>query len=545
MLTEQELNQINTGYKREEDNVSTRNKKRMAEWSQIAKQAQDVKDYKQTEDGQSFLQKTGGEILRPFLRLAAGGFALKEGISAIRKGKGADIGRSFDVDVPFIGKVEGIRPFGFDEEGKNLEIDQWAKDIIGGGLEIGATFVPTARVSKFGGQLAKGAFGQALKTGAKTGAVAGGLGMGGVGLQEQKSIGGALLDATIGATAGAALGAALPVLGATTKGLVKAVGGTVKLISKIPRYTISRFPKLLQIATGESSEVIEKALANPRIADKALQEGTDVALRKAAQEGSDNSIRLRESFIKGHSEGFAEFVRRMELQGVKTPAIKKGWIIKSFTDLLESRGVKVLEDGSLDFSISKIATNPGEVGKIMNFYNALNSWDDFSLVGLNKLKQLNGLFTRFADEAGIPSKSPTLGSFYHTLNETIKRNLPDNFRKDYIGMNQKFVDNIDIYDDMVDAFNKGDTFTKLANALGKNKDSLRQILEFYEKKTGESPLTVVAARELAAEKKAAFGFLNPRSWIDFFWSPEQQAKAVITSGKVMEKLKIKPKPPVR
>ena len=85
-------------------------------------------------------------------------------------------------------------------------------------------------------------------------------------------------------------------------------------------------------------------------------------------------------------------------------------------------------------------------------------------------------------------------------------------------------------DEMVDAFNSGDPFTRLANSLGKNKDTLRHIVEFYEKRSGQKILPLVAGRELAMEKTAAFGFLNPRSWIDFFISPETQAKAVVGIG---------------
>ena len=62
------------------------------------------------------------------------------------------------------------------------------------------------------------------------------------------------------------------------------------------------------------------------------------------------------------------------------------------------------------------------------------------------------------------------------------------------------------------------------------------LLEEYKKKTGHDIMAVAAGRELAAERSAAFGFLNPRSWIDFFISPKIQAKIVT---KVGEKVPIK------
>ena len=109
-------------------------------------------------------------------------------------------------------------------------------------------------------------------------------------------------------------------------------------------------------------------------------------------------------------------------------------------------------------------------------------------------------------------------------------------------LNKNFSSQIELYDDIVDAFNSGDPFTKLANALGKNKDTLRQTLEFYEKKSGKKVLPIVAGRELAMEKTAAFGFLNPRSWIDLLISPKTQAKGITKLGEKFPKLTTKSTP---
>ena len=55
----------------------------------------------------------------------------------------------------------------------------------------------------------------------------------------------------------------------------------------------------------------------------------------------------------------------------------------------------------------------------------------------------------------------------------------------------------------------------------------------YCQKSGQQITPIVAGRELAMERKAPFGFLNPRSWLDFFWSPEMQAKFVTRTGKII------------
>ena len=102
-------------------------------------------------------------------------------------------------------------------------------------------------------------------------------------------------------------------------------------------------------------------------------------------------------------------------------------------------------------------------------------------------------------------------------------------------MNKKFTDTIDLMDDMVYAFNSGNPFTRVANIFSKNNDTMRQIVEFYEKRSRNKISPIVAGRELGMEKAAAFGFLNPRSWIDMLISPQAQAKVVTKVGEFMQK----------
>jgi len=51
------------------------------------------------------------------------------------------------------------------------------------------------------------------------------------------------------------------------------------------------------------------------------------------------------------------------------------------------------------------------------------------------------------------------------------------------------------------------------------------------KTSGEKVLSTVAGRELALEKPAAFGFLNPRQWIDLIFPPEVQARLVTSTAR--------------
>lgn len=282
--------------------------------------------------------------------------------------------------------------------------------------------------------------------------------------------------------------------------------------------------KALSIFTGEKNAVVQSALKNPAVADIGIKGGDD-ALRTAVQQGGLASIKSRTTFMDAYNTAFGKLA---SLNPGKLASRQK--ILYQFVDDMEAAGIKV-KDGVPDFTTSLIKANPGEATKIRDTYEAIMKWDDWSLVGVNKLKQLTGRLTKFATEQGGSSKSPFLGRFYNFLDNEIKGNLPKNAAKEYARMNKKFTDNIDLYDDMVDAFNSGDPFKRIAQLFSDNADSLRQIVSFYEKQTGNQISPIVAGRELAELKQAPFGLLNPRSWIDFFLDPSTQAQIVTKTGR--------------
>jgi len=316
----------------------------------------------------------------------------------------------------------------------------------------------------------------------------------------------------------------------TTGGIAQgaAFGAVAPVALAGVKYVASRMPKLLSIFTGENKEAISQIIKNPKQADAALKNG-DEALRSVIDKGSGSSVKIKDAFIEGHNEAF-----KLLAQENSGKLVNSGNLADQWANLLKRQGIKMSKDGSLDFTISKIRAKPGEMSKIETAYDVMKNWDDWSLFGANKLKQIIGALTKFPSEAGGMSKSPLLGETYHILDTEIKNSLPSTARQAYTELNQKFSQNIGLYDELVDAFNSGDPFTRFANALGDNKDSLRQLLKFYEEKTGESILPVVAGRAASMEKQAAFGFLNPRSWVDFFLSPSAQMQIVSGLGKAQQ-----------
>lgn len=312
------------------------------------------------------------------------------------------------------------------------------------------------------------------------------------------------------------------------------IGAAVPIAGKLLQYAAGRLgSKALSIATGEGTDVIESALKNPRAADAAISNGDD-ALRTVVQKGAAETVQLRDAFNKAYRTGIEQIGELAEKQTGSAVITDRTKVKDAFIKALESAKITVGKGGKLNFTQSQAQANPGEVAKIQQAYDALKTWKDFSFAGADDFKHLIGKLTRFADDAGVPSKSPTLGRAYNSINNLIKASLPEDLGAQYTAANSKYSKTIDVYDEMVDAFNKGDPFSRLANLFSKNKDSLRQVVDFYDNKTGEGVAATVAGRELAAEKTAAFGILNPRSWLDFFISPQIQAKGITAVGKGQE-----------
>lgn len=481
-----------------------------------------IKEQEAQSQEPSFLGKVGREVVRPF---AEAGTNLAQAADIATGGKGEV--QPFSGD--FLGEVSGLGKIDMTKSPLDPENLKTLKKSVKTGIDIGTTIAGgggTGSVLKTG---FKEGVKQGFKTGAKTGSIVGATSGLATGLEEDATLGSTLANTAIGTVTGGALGG---VLGGASGGVSAGVKGAKTATKATGNYAKGKAPKLLSIFTGEDDDVVNAALKNPQVADLGIQ-GGDEALRKAVQTGGEASIKARDAFGAAHREAKKQIFKDNTGQ-----LLQRKKILYDFVDDLQDHGV-TFKNGKLDFSTSKIAANPGEVSKIQAAYKAVQNWKDWSANGSDELKQMVGKLTKFATEQGGSSKSPTLGRFYNYLDRNIQKNLPEKAGIEYKKLNTKYSDTIGLYDDMVDAFNSGDPFTKLAHVFGKNKDSLRQVVDFYEKTTGNQISPIVAGRELAESKPAAFGFLNPRQWIDFFIDPKTQAKIVTKTGKGLQSLEKK------
>ena len=204
-------------------------------------------------------------------------------------------------------------------------------------------------------------------------------------------------------------------------------------------------------------------------------------------------------------------------------------ILGAFKKAVRQEGIAI-RGGGLKFPAEFLADPANNARKIANVFRFLESKKSFNLVNLNSAKQTIGEAAGFV-ERGLGSRVPVLGRLYHELDDIIKIRLPTNLSRQYAELNEVFTTNIRMYNELVKVFHSTDPFTKLAGVLRENADKLRQLLQFYEQRTGKSIIPQIAGRAIAGEREAAFGLLNPREWIDIVFSPRLQARGVSFLGK--------------
>ena len=318
------------------------------------------------------------------------------------------------------------------------------------------------------------------------------------------------------------------------EGVKALVGG--KIVQKGGGYVVSLFPKLMGILTGKSDDIVKAAFSNPKAADAGLAKG-EQALIDIVEQGKTKSVELRDSFNGAYQSAFQKISGAFGSREIDhIPMFQK------FTDVLKSKGVVFSRDGVPDYTTSKISANPGEVEKINAAITAMQNWkkngQDWSLNGMIKLKQQIGALTKFAREGGGESKSPVLGQMYHFIDQQIRQTLPKTARAKYDAINGNYSKMIDVFDDMVDAFNAGkNPYGKIAGMFSKNNIKLREILKYYEEKTGISISGTVAGRELGEQStQSAIEILKPSFWFNLLVPKSVQGKLITIPGRVNEKI---------
>jgi len=199
-------------------------------------------------------------IAKPFLKTATSGLNVLEGAAKLLGGdvKGANEAATRQRNFGILGSA---RPVGVNEQGQFGNTAQFAKDVFGTGLEIGAYAAPSAigvgakALSRGAGlaNMTKNVARPTLASLGRAGALAGATGSTGAALQEDKNLGQVVGAGLTGGLAGGVLGTAVPGVG---RAISSAVKGASKTISPTARVLTSQL-------SGLSPESISSIKAMP------------------------------------------------------------------------------------------------------------------------------------------------------------------------------------------------------------------------------------------------------------------------------------------
>lgn len=172
-------------------------------------------------------------VAKPLLKTATSGLNFIEGTAKLIGGdvQGANEASTKARDFGFLGR--DIRPVGVKEDGEFMNTGEFARDVVGTGVEIGSNLVGSGAAVGVGKATLKGAIWQGAKTGFKGGAVAGGMSSAGVGLQDQDKTLGQVAGATatgtvLGGAFGGLFGTTAPLASAGLRGMYRTVNPTTK-----------------------------------------------------------------------------------------------------------------------------------------------------------------------------------------------------------------------------------------------------------------------------------------------------------------------------
>ncbi len=433
--------------------------------------------------------------------------AFGAGIAGLAGNEELEAKWSKPVNVPLLGEVKGLSANPDDAKRYGTKT---GLQTAGQAAEIASLLVGGGAAKEGVKQVGTGALKEAVKTGAKQGALAGGLSGFGVSAGEEGASNGRILKSTLGGAAlGGALGAALPV---AAEGVRRGVDATKRGFQKVGEMTDdvatrakSAFGKP-SLSSADETKLLSEGTPDARVATKSLQ-GEKVVTDKAAAEVVRQGIpepdvaliksgsrvdkekmlkmldirekqltnkRITERATDVVGDTFVEKVAKPVEQlnreaGKKLNAVAQGLAGKKvdvadavvgFSDDLERAGVKVRADGSLNFKGSDFEGLSGPQKLIQNAWTrALRVAKTGDALQAHRAKSYIDEIVNYGKQTeGLSGKSQSiLKGFRHDIDSILDVNFPT-----YNKVNTQYSETIQQLDRLGAALGKsfkiGDTF---------------------------------------------------------------------------------------
>lgn len=267
-------------------------------------------------------------------------------------------------------------------------------------------------------------------------------------------------------------------------------GGTA---AKIPAFAASEVSGAL---TGTSGETIRQAFNAARAGGKELQEFTDALRKKTTPEQLVG--RLRESTDTLSAEKTAKFGEMLDTIG--DTAVATDEVLPGVLDDFAKVGVKVGEDGQLDFSGSKFRTVPQAQAKLQKAYDEVAALGAEQTVrGVDTSRQALGALLLAGDDASARTANFVITNAINKVRAAGTK--VDGYQKALT----EFGDDAEFLNEISRALSSGDQATvdtayrKLATALKTNNEQRRNLLEQLDDMTDGYILSAVAGQQLSEE----------------------------------------------
>ena len=437
-------------------------------------------------------------IAKPFLKTATSGLNFLEGTSKLLSGdvKGANESTTRERNFGILGSV---RPVGVQKDGKFGNTGQFAKDVIGTGLEIGSYATPGAvglgaKTALTAGKPALTTLGNIAMGSAKAGVIGGGAGSLGSALQENKNLSQTIDQTLGGAITGGVLGGAIPLGGALAR-------GTTREIGKFGAQVLGR-------STGAGEMAIMEAFNNPNVikfARKAGKEGSENLTREALEEARNGLDIMTSSNSIAYREAMDRILESPQDFSLVISSIRSK-IVRQATEGFGIRFIDGKKLNTLDFNASDVVEGTASVQRA---FDRLFAEPISSVKELDRIKKSLG---RIAN--GTPARSPAQALIYQmkdAVNRTLKEDVPG-----YADEMGRFSDAAELADEIQKTLSLGDkamedtAIRKLMSTMRQNNEIRNHMLGVIGKTGGRDILGKIAGVTLASRApRGLAGTLQP------------------------------------
>lgn len=354
------------------------------------------------------------------------------------------------------------------------------KQVGGDVLRVASTFTPFGKIA---GLVSKGA--KAIGIGSKTSNVVGNVtagGVTGVGADIGTSLAeGGNAKIGLGTYLGAGIPASSPLLGAITRAASKLAGKAGSEVTGA--------------LTGTSAETIEQAFLASKTGGAQLDAYTEALRGNTTPESLVNSLRTNvDTVAKQRSDLFKETLKELGDATISTAPAKA-----QFVQSLEQTGIKINENGLLDFSGSKLRTVPNAQAKLVQAWQEIQRMPEtLTLAEVDTTRQaIKAIASISGDEP-----SANLGNMLiddavrsvRTAGEQVEGygTMLDNF-----GETSEFLDELQRGLSSGDRATVDQAYRRLATSLKTNNEQRMALVKELDEITGGSTLSGVAGQQLS------------------------------------------------